>query len=201
MRWVLPALLALFQALPPAGGLEVSAREGLVTVRANRVPLSRILDRMAQQTGMKVTYESGPPSQQVTATIEGVAPREAVVRLMEGLGVAYVFRTDVSGQRVETLIVSDGGSSGTQAASSPPGSPPAETVDYSVDANDESADFEDSVPLEAAVPPPGQPVPDLALPGAGAPPGFAFTPPPGSVDPPPTYPTPPGFPHPVSFPN
>src|SRR5215210_4782897 len=117
MRALASAVLLLLQAippaiapgLPPAGTLEVDARGGQVTIRAHKVPLNRILERLAQQTGMKVTYESSAPSLQVTTTLEHLAPRDAVVQLMEGLGVPYVFRTDVSGRRVETLLVSESG--------------------------------------------------------------------------------------------
>src|SRR5262245_4704288 len=104
MRTLVSVALTLGLALPaaraanPPGtpGLEVELHGGQVVVRAQKVPLNRILDRLAQQTGMKVTYESTPPSQPVTATLQQMPVRDAVVRLMEGQGVAYVFRTDVS---------------------------------------------------------------------------------------------------------
>ena len=174
---MLAAVLVVSQALSggglPVGGLEVEAANGLVSVRANRVPLARILDRLAQQTGMKVTYESGQPSQPVTAALEGLVPRDAVTRLLEGLGLSYVFRTDASGLQVETLIVSDGGGgSGSQVAtrSAPP---PAADVEYTMEMPDEmTEEYEEPPAME--IPPPGQPVQDLAMPGATAPPGMQF---------------------------
>src|SRR5262245_45326384 len=125
MRALLVVALMACLVLPVAqaagtNGLEIEVQGGRVTVRAQKVPLNKILDRLAQQTGMKVTYEGSAPSTPVTATLEHLPVRDAVVRLMEGLAVPYVFRTDVSGQRVETLFVSDaaGGSRTTTASSS-----------------------------------------------------------------------------------
>ena len=92
MRALVAVVLTLCLALPLAqaagtNGLQIEVQGGRVTVRAEKVPLNRILDRLAQQTGMKVTYEASPPSQPVTATLESLPVRDAVVRLMEGLGV------------------------------------------------------------------------------------------------------------------
>ena len=180
------------------GGLEVEVHGNQVTVRAQKVPLNKILDRLAQQTGMKVTYESTPPSQPVTATLEQLPPRDAIVRLMEGLAVPYVFRTDVSGQRVETLFVSDasGGSRSTTASTSSMGQ---EQVEYPTEVvEDVQPEFDEPVEIpqpipgsmpELSAPPPGMPAPDLALPNMGAGPGF-----------PNNTPGQPNFPGPVSNP-
>ncbi len=189
MRALASAVLMMVQAvpaaLPPAGSLEVDARAGHVTLRANRVPLSRILDRLARETGMKVTYESSPPSLPVTATLDHLEPRDAITRLMEGLGVPYVFRTDVSGRRVETLIVSDSGPAGAQSASGGSSTMGADNLEYPADVIEDVATYEEPPPSEmpqvmpeVQIPqiPPGMPAPDLALPGFGhsgqAPPGY-----------------------------
>jgi hypothetical protein len=191
---VLMSSLVLPTAVAATGGLEVVANGNQVSVRAERVPLNRILDRLAQQTGMKVTYESTPPSQPVTATLERLPPRDAIVRLMEGLGVSYVFRTDVSGERVETLFVSDS-SSGARSASS---SSAQEGMEYQAEVIEDVAEYEEPVPELSQPTPgglpepqlaPGMPAPDLALPNMGAGPGFPTANPP--------FPT---FPGPVSNP-
>lgn len=173
MRALASVVLLLLQAVPPAipvaGTLEVDARAGQVTVRAHKVPLNRILDRLAQQTGMKVTYESSPPSQQVTTVLEHLTPRDAVVRLMEGLGVPYLFRTDVSGRRVDTLIVSDSGPATAQGSSSTMG---ADNLEYPAEVVEDVATYEEPPEIQQPMPeppqiPPGMPAPDLALPGFG----------------------------------
>ncbi|HET8645741.1 MAG TPA: hypothetical protein VFO85_09650, partial [Vicinamibacteria bacterium] len=189
--------------LPLPGTLEVEARGAQVSVRAHKVPLSRILDRLAQQTGMKVTYDASPPSQTVTATFEHLPVRDAVVRLMEGLSVAYVFRTDVSGQRVETLLVTEGSGSPSQVASSSSGNMggveyPAEVIDEVADYQEPPVEISQPVPGEMPPPQPGMPAPDLALPGAhrqGIP---QF---PGSTTGSPSYPNQPEYPGPISYPN
>jgi hypothetical protein len=185
MRALLAVLLTLCLALPVAraagtNGLEVEVHGERVTVRAQKVPLNRILDRLAQQTGMKVTYESTPPSQPVTATLEQLPVRDAVVRLMEGLGIPYVFRTDVSGQRVDTLFVSDG--SGTSRTTTASSSMSQDPVEYPTEViEDIQPEYEEPVelaqpipglPPELNSPPPGMPAPDMALPNMGAGPGF-----------------------------
>jgi hypothetical protein len=191
--------LLLLQAAAPANGLDVQSREGHVSVHAQRVPLSKVLDRLAQQTGMKVIYESSPPSQAVSANFEGLPPRDAVERLLEGQGVAYVFRTDPSGRGVETLLVS--GESGGSSGSSPSGRslPHSDSMEYTAEVVDDTPDYEEPPAPETV------PVQDLALPGGmlQAPqlqqpvdPGPTF---PGG----PTFPRMPTFPGPVSnpFPN
>jgi hypothetical protein len=209
MRALASAVLMLLQAvpaaLPPAGSLEVDARAGHVSVRAHRVPLNRILDRLARETGMKVTYEAAPPSQPVTATFDHLEPRDAVIRLMEGLGVPYVFRTDVSGRRVDTLIVSDSGS-GTNRASSGSGNMGGDNLEYPADVVEDVATYEEPPPAEmpqvmpeVQMPqiPPGMPAPDLALPGYGTnqPPGFPNGQP-GYPNGQPNYPSPVSNPYP-----
>jgi len=183
-------LLLLFQSAPPSGGLDVQAHEGHVSVHAQRVPLSKVLDRLAQQTGMKVVYETSPPSQAVSASLDSVLPRDAVVRLLEGQGVSYVFRTDATGKGVETLLVS--GEGGNRQASNGGGSSsPAESMDYAAEVVDDAPDYEEPpAPVETSAP---AAVPDLALPGGGMPGGI--------VDPGPSFPGGPAFPSNPGFPH
>lgn len=200
MRALLVAVMVASQALPPSGVLDVQVRGGLITLHAHGVPLSRILDRLAQQTGMKVTYEGGHPSQPVSATLEDLPPREVIVRLMEGLGLSYVFRTDVTGEQVEALIVSAAGSGGSssQATSA---RPPDHAMEFPSEVIDEQGEYEEPPAVEMPQMVPGQPVPDLALPShmGGTVPGFPM--PPGTApQPPPGQPEPPRFPQPISNP-
>lgn len=214
MRGALPVLLVLFQALPPAvqqvlppaGSLEVVAQGSQVSVRANAVPVNRILDRLAQQTGMKVTYEASPPSQQVTATLENLPVRDAVVRLMEGLGVGYVFRTDVSGQRVDTLIVAGTAASGSSTTTTASQSSP---MDYQAEVVQEVPEYEPAPEVVQAEvpppPPPGMPANDLALPTSPSYQGIP-TYQGGAVNPSypvnsPSYPKIPQYPGSISHPN
>jgi hypothetical protein len=112
-----------------------------------------------------------------------------------------VFRTDVSGRRVETLFVSDASGTGrTTTASSSMSAP--EQVEYPTEViEDVQPEYEEPMeipqpipgmmPQDLNAPPPGVPAPDLALPNMGAGPGFPNNTPPNS---------PPNFPGPVSNP-
>ncbi len=113
--WLVTALaLPLFPA-PSGSGIRVE--EGLVTIDARAAPLSDIVDQLGHQTGMRVVYESGRPRQIVTASIEGLTPPAALAKLFEGLGVDYCFSLDVTGSRVEALIIS--GATGAPRVPSP----------------------------------------------------------------------------------
>lgn len=77
---------------------------------------------------MKVVYQGDRPTRLITVTLEGLPESEAVRRILEGLGVGYLFKTDPSRRRVETLIIH--GSTGpvptpaSTRASSPQGKQP-----------------------------------------------------------------------------
>jgi hypothetical protein len=143
--------------------LEIRAAGGEVTIHARNLPLSQILDRLSSATGMALTYEGARPTTPVTVSVDGVSEAEAILKLMEGLGVSYVFRTDTSGQRVDLLIVSGAGAGTLVAAAPTPGS--ADTED-----EEPVADYGhiplDPAALEAAG---GQVKPELNNPYLGLP--------------------------------
>jgi hypothetical protein len=98
------AALLLLAGTAPAE-VDVRATAGLVTVRARSAPLSEVLDRIARQTGMKVVYEGPAPRPMVNAVLENRTPAEAVLGVLEGLGLNYALQTDATGARVETLLL------------------------------------------------------------------------------------------------
>jgi len=125
--WLIAALVAVPAASAPTTGVEVRVKEGLVTIDAHEAPLSDVLDQLVRQTGMKLVYEAARPRQIVSASI-GLAQPVALTKLLEGLGVGYSFSMDLTGTRVETLIIS--GVSGTATASlARPPSPAARPFD------------------------------------------------------------------------
>ena len=126
--WLIAALIAGPVASAPTTGVDVRVKEGLVTIDAHEAPLSDVLDQLGRQTGMKLVYEAGRPRQMVSASIEGLPQPVALTKLLEGLGVGYSFSMDLTGRRVETLIIS--GVSGTATASlARPPSPAARPFD------------------------------------------------------------------------
>jgi hypothetical protein len=105
-RWL---VAVLFLVLTPGRDLDLDVQvvEGRVTLRAEAVPLTDVLDRLSQETGTKVIYEGPEPAPLVTVSIEGRSERETLARLLEGLGLNHVFQMDASGRRVEKLIIND----------------------------------------------------------------------------------------------
>jgi hypothetical protein len=92
---------------------------GRVSLRVGSAPLSEVLDRLARQTGMKVIYDGAPPRALVRGRhVEDVTPAEALLDVLEGLGIGYALRFDPTGVKVDTLLVL-GTAAGTPGGSVP----------------------------------------------------------------------------------
>lgn len=195
------ALAGVLLTARAAGAVDsaVTVSPSRVTVEATTAPISEVLDRLARQTGMKVTYEGGVPRTLVTTRIERATPAEAVLAVLEGLGLSYALLLDPTGTRVETLLmVATGGPS-----SSPSRAPAPAPVPFMPEPPmlPEDAAFEEVEGLEE-VPPPGQP--GLPAPGevgevqkpaeAGAPAFPVYSP--FEPQPAPIFPSPPPQPQP-----
>jgi hypothetical protein len=98
--------VALATAAP--AGSDVTVSGDRVSVQVQAMPASAVLDRIARATGMKVTYEGGQPRALVTVERTNVTGQEAVLSVMEGLGLSYALMLDRSGQKVDTLLVLGG---------------------------------------------------------------------------------------------
>ncbi|HEV7501706.1 MAG TPA: hypothetical protein VGQ33_16940, partial [Vicinamibacteria bacterium] len=147
-----PAVLALAFAvlLPvrPAGAeTEVHRTGDRVDVRATAAPVSEVLDRLGRETGMKVTYDGPPPRARISVTLSGVTPAQAVLSVLEGLGLNYVLQMDATAKRVDTLLMvaSGGGSSAPSSVGRPPAGP------RSIEREPDVAEPEDEAPSEAPV--------------------------------------------------
>jgi hypothetical protein len=84
----------------------VTLRDGRLDIKAAAAPLSEVLGQLARQTGMKVVNEGPGTSMTLTLSLEDRTPVEAVLGMLEGLGLNYALATDGTGKRVETLILS-----------------------------------------------------------------------------------------------
>jgi hypothetical protein len=135
---------------PAAAEVTIAVHQGRVDLDARSAPLSDVLDRLARQTAMKVTYEGAPPRTLVTATVAAATPAQAVLSVLEGLGVNYAIQLDRTGSEVRTLllIAAHTGSAGPRPAAGPavavPRVPPPPPLD---DDDDPMAD-EDEPALE-----------------------------------------------------
>ena len=99
------AALVLVFSLPLRAGVEVTATGDRVDVTAAQVPVSEVLDGLARNTRMKVVYEGPVPRTPVTVELRGRTPAQAVLGVLEGLGLNYALVLDVSGTKVETLMI------------------------------------------------------------------------------------------------
>lgn len=100
-------VLALTLVALPAAAAEVNVRvvDGRVDLAATAAPVAEVLERLARQTGMKVIYEGPQPRQLVSLSLSRRTPAEAVVGLLEGLGVNYMLFGDPTGVGVQTLMI------------------------------------------------------------------------------------------------
>src|SRR5260221_110932 len=99
-------------ACPWAVSCELRRVGDALDVRATAAPVSEVLDRIARETGMKVTYDGAPPRARVSVTLSGVTPAQAVLRVLEGQGLNYALRMDPRAVRVETLLMVAGSGAG-----------------------------------------------------------------------------------------
>ena len=157
MRWGRAAVFVIAGLAPGAAFGEgfVQSANGRVDLRATASPLSEILDRLARATGMKVVNEGPPPRQPLTVTLAGRTPAEAVLGVLDGLGLNYALKMDMTGTRVETLILS--GTAPPAAATAPvtpaPIARPPQPVAPQVEAEEEApAEEEAEEPDESQQP-------------------------------------------------
>jgi hypothetical protein len=156
------------QAVEPAKAspLRVQVKGGLVDLHAESTPISTVLDQLAREVGTRVVYEDGRPQDRVSITLKNVTPREAVTRLLEGLGLSYAVRLGADPSRIELLVLSTRGAGPTRAGDSNERSSPAPSARVE-SKSDEQADEVLPEPEVASEPP--RP-PGLALPDEPAPP-------------------------------
>jgi hypothetical protein len=197
MRIRMLGLLVLTTS-PLCAEVEIRVAGDRVSLHAVSAPVSEILDRFARQTGMQLTYDAARPRQPLTATLENRTPAEAILSLLEGLGLNYALVMDRSGARVEQLLIL-----GTVAGAAAPArptppvaqraTPRVEEQNTFVEEEDEedtiSDDVEELEAQEAAQPSPAGPAPSAAPPPPEYP-SSAFSPRLPIPTPPPT-PSPP----------
>lgn len=181
MRRAFSVTLLLLAAGTASAEVVLRVTDGKVDVQATAAPLSDVLDRLARQTGMKVVYEGPVPRPLVSLSLERRTPAEALLGILEGLGLNYALQLDPTGTRVQTLVMTGAASpsSSFRATSAPapahrPVPPPVSAPDAVDDATDVEELEEDEAPQPAPqlVPPPG-PIPGVGTAAPSAPPGPA----------------------------
>jgi hypothetical protein len=161
------ALFLLLGLRSASADLDVQSKDGLLTVRARAVPLVELLDRLSRETGMKLVYMGGRPSQAITVNIEGVSESEAVSRILEGLGLSYLFQMDPSRQRVVMLIIHEttrAGSPTTAARALTPAPRDASSRQAPSERSLPPEEAEDDSPEPSVVNPPSAPAAESSVP-------------------------------------
>ena len=99
-------VLAMTMARPAPVGAEAVVRMAgdRVDVVARNVPLSDVLEQLAEQTGMNLVYDGPRPDENVTVSLLAMSPVAAVKELLHQRRVSYALTADPSG-RVRTLIL------------------------------------------------------------------------------------------------
>jgi hypothetical protein len=146
LAWI--AGVALFAGRTAAAEVIVAVNEGRVDLTARSAPLSDVLDRLARQTRMEVTYEGAPPRNLVTAAVQAATPAQAVLSVLEGLGVNYALQLDRTGREVRSILLvtapapaaaAGRPATGPSARLPPPPPPPDEGEDEPMVDEDEPA--------------------------------------------------------------
>jgi hypothetical protein len=196
---------------PGSGDVTVRVLQGRIDVSAKNAVLADILDRVARQTGMVVTYEGPPPRQVVSLTVRTRPVAEALAQILEGQGLNYALVMDTTATRVAKLLVTTAPPPRDRvvpvaAAPTPPPrhviAEPAAPEPTDIPGG-ESTEAVPETPVEAGPPgvppPPGAEGPRSQTPEAA----HAAKPPPGMVPfmPPTSYSNSPFDPKPVTFGN
>ena len=184
------ALAAVLAARSGAAQTEVRKVGDKLDVKATAAPIAEILDRIARETGMKVSYDGPAPRGRVSVSRTGVTPAQAVLAVLEGQGLNYALRMDPQGVRIETLLMVAGTGAGASAATATRPQPGPRAIDREPDVTEP----EEEAPPEAPVVPPEEQRRPFPFPGVPPPSGPAVplalpTPPPaGSPSPAPPQP-------------
>ncbi len=162
-----------------AAQTEVRRVGDTLDVRATAAPVSEVLDRIARETGMKVTYDGPPPRARVSVTLAGVTPAQAVLRVLEGQGLNYALRMDARAVRIEALLMVAGSGAGTGTVAPPTPTRPIPGT-RQIDREPDVAEPDDETPAEAPAPNPEErkPFPFPGGPSGPAMPLMLPTPPP-----------------------
>jgi hypothetical protein len=111
--WAVTSLL-LVLAFPSDPGAEPSLRAGAVvvrvsaastTIRAQRAPLARVLEVLASEGGLVVTYDGPPPEQLVTVSTSAPTVEAALGALLTPAHLRYALARDPETRRVRTVVI------------------------------------------------------------------------------------------------
>ncbi len=157
--------------------MTVTVAPGRITLAATATPVSDVLDQLARKTGMKVIYDGAPPRLLVSPRVERETASQAVLAVLEGLGLGYVLITDPTASRVETLFVASGvGAKGVAPTPARPPGTPGHIVEEPQDKPRPPMDEEDEEDSLRSIQQPQEPEPPKPTPPPGQYPLSPFAP-------------------------
>jgi len=124
----------------PQPPLQVSYRDGLLGIHANRATLSEVLYAIQQQTGADISIPAGAEQERVVADIAPSPAAEALARLLNGSRFKYLILNSANDPRQLDRVILSARAEGVFVP------PPPQTQQPEPDITDEQP-----------VPPPGQP--------------------------------------------
>jgi hypothetical protein len=143
-------LAAVLAARFGAAQTEVRRAGDKLDVRATAAPIAEVLDRIARETGMKVTYDGPPPRARVSLNLTAVTPAQAVLSVLEGQGLNYALRMDPHALRIDTLLLVAGTGAATAAPTRPPAGP------RQIEREPDVTEPDEETPVEAPMPVPDE---------------------------------------------
>jgi hypothetical protein len=132
---ILTSMLAAGAVSSVHAGADVQVKEGLVSIRAAGTPLADVLERLQEQTGMKVIYDGPRPQQAVGIAIEDQTLTAAISTLLDPQGIKYAIALNSAGTQVATLLITTSTPPRPPARPDTPAAPaplPAEDSSYTM---------------------------------------------------------------------
>ena len=147
----LGAALLLVSRVSGAQPVQVSQREGLVTIQCKDAPLSGVFERIKAETGIELTLEDEVKSKRLSANLTDLPLPMAVARLLEGIGVNYIVMMDPSDwARVDKVFVGGGGGGASHGAAGAMRAPTAqEPVEEAFEEAPPDASFDNGGAVDA----------------------------------------------------
>ena len=138
----------------PKPALEVTFRDGLLAIKANKATLSEVLFAVQQRTGAEVAIAAGAEQEKVVAEIApGPAP-EVLARLLNGSKFNFLIVSAANDPRqLERVILTPRTEGGVQPL------PPAQNDDADDDGPPPPAPVQNGMPRNTPPPPPPGPAP------------------------------------------
>jgi hypothetical protein len=159
---------------PPPKKVEITFRDGLLSLTSAKASLAEILNELRMHTGADIIVPPGAEQEQVAVVLGPASPREVISKLLDGSRYNFIIvGTDKDANQVERVILSPKAVAGNMTTESRP--PISEPVPVAQMQGSEGS----SGPAAPAPPPP--PTEDVQPQGDSAPPDT--TPQPGDPQP------------------